>query len=416
MNSLYRNRVLLLFAAATGVLLLALFWPETKKTGEIQKYYSMPVDQLLQLEYRGEMSLSDKVKARVHYAILREENPLKPAEPVYKIEIRELKAIDDKGAKRVAELSKVRTFYASALVRTIVHDWAQPDFYYILEHDAKRDGEYGLKDCRDQFTVQFRTKTRKFCIGTATQGDTRRYVLDADNDKLLLTPDFTVRRLLNNIFAQREQSLHPFGADGADLIEVNIGAGELARLPLLREKTGGNLKLRMLVKDEGKKKINVWHVENTLSIMPSHAAEFAQLLYALRVSAPFALDAAKIDTGIPDLAKLVAIDAKVPPALSGSIKLKKTDKQDLQLTSFAFYAPGVKPAVAHGFQFDQQLVRPKDSLVVTHYNAGFLTADLYPRLAAILQKLENDLLEAQKKGEQEKANKAAKEKLPVTPR
>ncbi len=405
MSSLYRNRVLLLFVAAVGVLLLALFWPEAKKPGEIQKYYSMPGEQLLALEYQGEMVLVEKAKVRVHYVLSREENPLNAKEAAYKVEIRELKALDEKSTKRVAELSRLRTFYASALVRTIVNDWAAPDFYFIIPHEAQRDAEYGLKDCRDQLTVQFRTKTRKFCIGTATQGDTRRYLLDADNDKLLLTPDFTVRRIVNNIFAQREQSLHPFGADGADLIEAAIGADELARLPLLREKAGGNIKLRMLVKDEGKKKINVWHVENTLSIMPSHAAEFAQLLYALRVSAPFALSAGKADATITDLAQQAGIDAKLRPSLSGSIKLKKTDKQDIQLTTFAFYPPGVKPRETHAYQFDQQLVRPKDTLVVTNYNSGYLTADLYPRLLTILQKFENDLLEAQKKGEQQKKNK-----------
>lgn len=410
MTALYKNRVLLLFVAAIGILLLALFWPEPKKPGEIQKYYSMPAEQLVSLEYRGAMALDEKNKAQVHYAISRTENPLKPAEPVYKVEVRELKAMDAKTAKRAAELSKARTFYASALVRTIIQDWSQPDFYYIIPHEAQRDTEYGLKDCRDRLTIQFKTKTRKFCIGAATQGDTRRYVLDADNDKLLLTPDFTVRRILNNVYAQREQSLHPYGADGADLIEVAIGAAELAKLPLLRDKTGGNIKLRMLVKDEGKKKINVWHVENTLSIMPSHAAEFAQLLYALRVSAPFALEAGKPDAAIKDLARAAAIDAKELPALTGAIKLKKTDKQDVQLTPFAFYAPGVKPRQTQAFQFDQQLVRPKDTLVVTNFNTGYITADLYPRMTAILQKFETDLLEAQKKGEEEKAAKATKEK------
>lgn len=405
MTSLYRNRVLLLFFAAIGVLVLALFWPEAKKPGEIQKYYSMPADQLTALEYRGEMILNEKNKVRVHYTLKREENPLNAKEAVYKVEIRELTAVDDKTAKRVAELSRLRTFYASALVRTIVQDWSAPDFYYIIAHEAKRDAEYGLKDCRDQLSAQFRTKTRKFCIGTATQGDTRRYLLDAENDKLLLVPDFTVRRIVNNVFAQREQSLHPFGADGADLIEAAIGPDELARLPLLREKTGGNIKLRMLVKDEGKKKINVWHVENTLSIMPSHAAEFAQLLYALRVSAPFALSAGKADAAITELTQQAGIDAKVKPALSGAIKLKKTDKQDIQLTTFAFFPPGVKTRETHGYQFDQQLVRPKDTLVVTNYNSGYITADLYPRLLTILQKFENDLLEAQKKGEEQKKKK-----------
>jgi len=405
MTSLYKNRVLLLFVAATGVLLAALFWPEAKKPGEIQKYYSMPADQLLSLEYSGTMSLDEKNKARVHYAITRDENPLKPAEPVYKVEVRKLKATDDKTAKRVSELSRLQTFYASALVRTIIQDWSQPDFYFIIPHEAQRDAEYGLKGCRDLLTVQFKTKIRKFCIGTATQGDTRRYVLDADNDKLLLTPDFSVRRILNNIYAQREQSLHPYGADGADLIEATIGAAELAKLPLLREKTGGNIKLRMLVKDEGKKKINVWHVENTLSIMPSHAAEFAQLLYALRVSAPFALNAGKAGAGISELAQQAAIDAKAQPALTGAIKIKKTDKQDVQLTAFAFYPPGVKPRETHAYQFDQQLVRPKDTLVVTNFNSGYITADLYPRLSAILQKFETDLLEAQKKGEEQKKKK-----------
>jgi len=408
MNFALRHRVALLFSSAAVILLLALLWPEPKKPGEIQKYYKIPQQQLLKLEFRGKMTLTENAKTEIDYAIFREENPLSAKDAAYRIEIRSLKNADAKAAKRAVELNRVKKFYASALIRTIVQDWSEPDFYFMLPHEAARDGEYGLTNCANELKLTFRSSARRFCIGNATQGDTRRYLLDADNDKLLLTPDFTIRRILNNIFAQREQSIHPYGNEGVDLMEIKIEADLLKNLPMLREKTGGILKLRMLVKDEGKTKVNVWHVDGLLSVMPSHAAELAQLLSALRISAPFAIDAAGREGQLKDILPNLGLAAKSQPGLSGSVRQKKTSEQDIVLSAFAFYPPEIRPAQPLPFQFDAQIVRPKDTLLVTNFNTGYISAELYPRVLAILHKFESDLAEAQKKGEQQKAAKQKK--------
>lgn len=415
MNFFLRNRILLLFSFAAAFLVFALFWPEPRKPGEIQKYYSLPQAQLESIEYSGEMQLGDapagkkeKLSApaatRVEYAIHREDNVLKPKEPLYRVDINSLVTTDKTLAPRVAELTRLKKFYASALVRSIVQDWSEPDYYYILKHEAERDQEYGLKDCSNKLRIKFKSTEKSFCVGTPTQGDTRRYLIDTDKDKVLITPDFTVRRLLNNIFAQREQALYPHGSDGADLIEIKINSDALKKLPLLRDKTGGNLKLRMLVKIDGKEKTNVWHVDGLLSIKPSHAAEFAALINALRVNAPFAVDSLP-GKALADAIHAAGIDSKALPTLMGAVKIKKTDKQDLELASFAFFPPGIRPVTNVPFQLDKQLIRPLDTLVVSQYNAGYISADNHPRLMSILTKLESDLAEAQKKGAEEKAKK-----------
>jgi hypothetical protein len=410
MNFILQNRILFLFTTAAIVLIAALFWPEAKKSGEMQKYYSIPQSQLESIEYSGEMSLGEKTKARIEYAITREDNILKPKESLYRVAVKSLNTTDAVLAKRVAELKNLKGFYASSLVKTIVQDWSEPDFYYVLKHEPERDAEYGIKDCPNKLTARFRSGKKQFCIGTSSQGDTRRYLLDIEKDKLLITPDFTVRRILNNIFAQREQSLYPHGSEGADLIETKIETEILKKFPLLREKTGGLIKLRMLIKDEGKNKINVWHADGLLTIKPSHAAEFAQLFNALRVSAPFAVDALSAEQPIAEAVRNAGIDAKALPGLTGSVKVKKTDKQDILITQFAFFPPGTKAAPQPAFQFEKQLTRPLDTLVVSQYNAGYITADLYPRLLGILTKIETDLSEAQKKGDKEKTEREKKDK------
>ncbi|MBN8221925.1 MAG: hypothetical protein J0L53_13460 [Spirochaetes bacterium] len=415
MSFVLRHRILLLFGLASVLLVAALFWPEAKKSGEMQKYYSVPPSQLQAIEYSGEMTLVDKTKARIEYTITREDNVLKPKEPLYRVDIRSLTTADTKIVRRVEELRNLKRFYAGSLMKTIVQDWAEPDFFYVLKHEPERDAEYGIKDCPNRLTATFRSGKRQFCVGNSSQGDTRRYLLDVDKDKLLITPDFTVRRVQNNIFAQREQSLYPHGNEGADLIEIKIGAEPLKKFPLLKEKTGGLLKLRMLVKEEEKNKINVWHVDGMLSVKPSHAAELAQLLNALRVSAPFATDAAGAEKPASEVMRAAGIDAKSVPGISGAIKVKKTDQQDLNLSEFAFFAPGVKPTPQPAFQFENQLVRPLDTIVVSQYNAGFISADLYPRLNGILTKFENDFLEAQKKGDLEKKEREKKEKEKQSP-
>lgn len=416
MNFILRNRIWLLFGSAIIFLIFALFWPEPKKPGEMQKYYSLPQAQLESVEYSGEMQISDAPPARkdkaallpaptrVEYSIHREDNILKPKEPLYRIEIKSLATTDKALASRVQELAKLKKFYASALVRSIVQDWSEPDYYYILKHETERDQEYGLKDCVNRLKVRFKSAEKSFCIGTPTRGDTRRYLIDTEKDKVLIMPDYTIRRLLNNIFAQREQALYPHGGDAADLIEIKINSEPLKKFPLLRDKTGGNLKLRMLVKQDGKEKMNVWHVDGLLSIKPSHAAEFAGLINALRVHAPFAFDAMP-GQPVADAIRSAGIDSKAIPTIMGAVKIKKTDKQDTELTSFAFFPPGIKPAVNLPFQMEKQLVRPLDTLVVSSYNAGYLSADNHPRLLSILTKFESDLAEAQKKGEEEKAKR-----------
>ena len=414
MNFIFNNKTALLFVGSIFVLVLALFWPETKKAGELQKYYTRPADQLVAISYKGEMQLADKQKVLVAYDILKEENLLKPKEPVYRIEVRELTTTDKSLTKRVAELSQLKKFYASSLVKTIVLDWAAPDYYFLLPYapDAAnaKDAEYGFKDCPNQLKLQFKADLKEFCIGAASQGDTRRYLLDRQKNQIVIGPDFTVRRLINNIFAQREQSLHPYGNDGVDTIDVKVAPALLIKYPLLREKTGGIVKLRMLVKDEGNKKINVWHVENLLSIKPSHAAEYAQLLQAMRVNALLAVDAPAQAAPLAEIMKALELDAKVLPALEGSFGVKQTDKQDTLISRYALFGPGVKPAAAIALQQDKTLVRPLDTLVLSSFNAGYITADLYPRVQGILQKFENDLREAQKTGEDLKAKKEQKAK------
>lgn len=407
MNFLIRNRIVLLFSAALAVLLAALFWPEPKKPGEIRKYYSRDISQFVSLHYRGSMALGEKSKVRADYEILREENPVKPREPVYRIRINSITTDNGLLKNRVAALAQAKSFPASALIRSIVQDWSAPDFYYILPHDAAKDSEYGLQNCENSLQLKFRADEREFCIGTQSQGETRRYILDQSKNQVLITPDYTVRRVLNNIFAQREQLLHPYGADAFDLLELNIAPSMLQKLPLLSEKTGGRMRLRMLVKKDGPTPVNVWHVENLLTIKPSHAAELAQLLVAMRIQAAFAQPALAPDAPLKDLNKLLGLAEHAQPAVSGSMLLKKTDQQDVLLTRYAFFAPGIRPQERREFQAENQLVRPLDTLAATAFNAGYITADLFPRFAAIFLKFENDLREAAQAGKKEKSPEQA---------
>lgn len=407
MNFLKRNQILLLFTGAALVLLAALFWPEPKKPGEMQKYYTRNVSQLLSLRYRGAMNLGEKNKVQVDYEILREENPVKPKEPVYRIRVYSVTTDDIQLQPRARVLAQVKEFPASALIRSIVQDWSALDFYYILPHDAAKDSEYGLKDCANSLQLTFKAEERTFCIGHPSQGDTRRYLLDRTKGKVIITPDYTVRRVLNNIFAQREQLLHPYGADTFDLLELNIAPAMLQKLPLLSEKTGGRLRLRMLVKKDGPAPINVWHVENLLSIKPSHAAEFAQLIMAMRIAAVFAQPALAPDASLKELNRTLGLPEQMQPMVSGSLLLRKTDKQDIVLTRYAFYAPGTRPRERREYQSENQLVRPLDSLAASAFNAGYITADLFPRFAAIFQKFENDLRDAAQAGKKEKSPERA---------
>ncbi len=403
MNFLIRNRILLLFTGAALVLLAALFWPEPKKPGEMQKYYSRDVSQLVSLRYQGAMQLGEKNKVQADYEILREENPVKPKEPVYRIRVHSVATDDITLQPRARVLAQAKEFPASALIRSIVQDWSALDFYYVLPHEPAKDEEYGLQNCANQLQIRFRADERTFCIGHQSQGDTRRYLLDRTKGKVIITPDYTVRRVLNNIFAQREQLLHPYGADTFDVLELNIAPAMLQKLPLLAEKTGGRLRLRMLVKKDGPAPVNVWHVENLLSIKPSHAAEFAQLIMAMRVAAAFAQPALAPDAGQKELNSALGLPEQVQPMVSGSLMLRKTDKQDVLLTRYAFYAPGLRPRERREFQAENQLVRPLDSLAVSAFNAGYITADLFPRFASIFQKFENDLRDAVQAGKKEKS-------------
>lgn len=403
MNFLKRNRILVLFSAAAVVLLAALLWPEPKKPGEMQKYYSRDVSQLVSLRYRGTMSLGEKSKVLADYEIVREENPVKSREPVYRIQMHSVTTDDALLKNRLEALAQAKSFPASALIRSIVQDWSALDFHYILPHDAAKDIEYGLQNCENSLQLKFRADERAFCIGTQSQGDTRRYILDQSKNQVLITPDYTVRRVLNNIFAQREQLLQPYGADAFDLLELNIAPSMLQKLPLLSEKTGGRMRLRMLVKKDGPAPVNVWHVENLLTIKPSHAAEFAQLLIAMRVQAAFAQSALAPDAQLKDLNNVLGLAEHIQPAVSGSLMLKKTDKQDVLLTRYAFFAPGIRPKERREFQAENQLVRPLDTLAATSFNAGYITADLFPRFAAIFQKFENDLRDAVQAGKKEQS-------------
>jgi hypothetical protein len=333
-----RNKIVWIMPLlAMVVLMLALFWPEPKKPGEISKYYRQPIEQLKSIEYDGEMALGTKQKVQAHYVIIPERNRLKPAEFIHRIEIRDVSTTDTSLALRAQKLKEVKTFYASPLVNSIVQDWSAPDFYFKFDHEISRDEEYGIAGCKNNLKIEFKSETRRFCIGKSTHGDTRRYLLDVEKNLVIITPDFTVRRLLNNIFAQREQSLHPFGQEKIDTINVKIDNAVLAALPQLKKETGGNLNFRMRIKDDEKKKINVWYVEKHLTIKPSHAAEFAGFLAALRVNAPFALPAIGAEAPLEMARKSADIAQVHQPALKGQIRVAKIDAQDEKITDFQFY-------------------------------------------------------------------------------
>lgn len=395
--------MLLLLAASAAFLLAALFWPEDKKPGDMQKYYSRDASQLMSLRYRGAMYLGEKNSVTADYEILREENPVKPKEPVYRVLVHSVVTSDAALRGRVEALARAKSFPASALIRSIVQDWSSPDFFYLLPHEAARDNEYGVQNCAASLQLTFRADERVFCIGAQSQNETRRYVLDRSKDRVLITPDYTVRRVLNNIFAQREQLLHPYGADAFDTVELNIASAMLRTLPLLAEKTGGRLRLRKLVKKDAAAPVNVWHVENLLSIKHSHAAEFAQLLIALRIQAPFAQQAIAPDASVQDLNAVLGLSPSLPAPVSGSLLVKKTDAQDVVLTRYAFFGPGIRPRERREIQAENQVVRPLDTLAASSFTAGYITADLFPRFAAVFQKFENDLRDASNAGKKEKS-------------
>jgi hypothetical protein len=117
MNFIIKNKTALLFVGSIFVLVLALFWPETKKAGELQKYYTRPADQLVAISYKGEMQLADKQKVLVAYDILKEENLLKPKEPVYRIEVRELYNNRQEPYK-----TRRRTFSAEEILREFARE------------------------------------------------------------------------------------------------------------------------------------------------------------------------------------------------------------------------------------------------------------------------------------------------------
>ncbi|MCX7633094.1 MAG: hypothetical protein N2Z22_07170 [Turneriella sp.] len=407
MDFLRRNRIAILFSGAALILLAALFWPEPKKQGELQKYYSRDSRQLLTLRYRGSMQFREKETVQVDYTIQREENLLHPRDAVYRIQIDKLETDHAQLKKRIEELRQANKFYGSGLVRTMVYDWSAPDYYYILEHDPAKDVEYGLDGCKNHLEITFRAGSEEFCIGAASQGETRRYVLDKKRNKIVITPDYTVRRILNSILAQREQLLQPFG-DGADLLEIVLSPEMQQKFPRLREKTGGRFNLRMVVKKDEPTPLNVWHVENLLSIKPSHAAELAQLINAMRIHAILARPALTPEAPLAEILKNAGLSEKAVPAVSGSLMLRKTDQQHAVVTRFAFFAPHVRTAVP--LQLENSTVQKLDTLALSAANSGYITADLYPRFAAIFQKFENDLREAEEAGKKEKEKKQENQK------
>ncbi|HRP68139.1 MAG TPA: hypothetical protein PLY93_01255 [Turneriella sp.] len=405
----FRNRLWILFTAAFVVLLLAVFRSESNEPGAMQKYYELPITQLEKIEYAGTMNLTEKEQAQVHYTVIREENILQPKEPLYRIEIKNISSENKNLKTYVANLQTVKNFYASPLIKTIAQDWSTLDYLYELEHDAKRDEEYGFKNCTNKLTLIFRTQTRIFCIGLASQSDTRRYIFDQSKNKTLIIPDFIARRIQNNIFAQRENSLYPHGVHGIDTIEWSIGKDLIAKFPTLKEKTTGRIALRKMVKEEGKKKIDVWYVENHLGIKPSHAAEAMQFITALRIQKLFATNVQPHDKPLTDFFAALGFTPSAIPAMTGVIKLKKADKQDIILTPFSFFSPNVRPQRTPAFQLENERALSQESIAVSQYNAGYLSADMYPRLTAILTKFEGDLLaEKEKKIGIEKKNKKPK--------
>ncbi len=391
MSWLMRYRVLLLMGGAAAVLLLAAFWPEEKKQGEVQKYYNHNVEKFLSLSYEGAMAFGEKEKVDVSYQISPAVPPLKVSETLYQIEVKRLTSPEKKLSVELEKFSRAKVFFASGLVQTMVSDWAQLDFYFVIPYEAAREKEYGLENCANRIQIHFKNDDREFCVGTASYGDARRYLLDRKKNQIIIVPDYVVRRVTNNILAQRNEVLQPYISDAINQIEVKLSESAMRNLPTLKAKTKGSFKLRMLVKRDETKPTRVWFVDEQMGIRPSHAAEFAQLLTALRISHLFALSAQSTQASLEHLESQVGLIPKDVPTLSGTIGIQQTDIEDTVLTRYALFPPGVRPSLQPAFQKDGPAPRPRDSLVISSQNAGYLSADLYPRFEAILLKFEVDL-------------------------
>lgn len=391
MSWLIRYRVLLLTGGAAVVLLLSAFWPEEKKQGEVQKYYKHNSEKLLSLSYEGAMSFGEKEKVDVSYQISPAVPPLKFRENLFQIELKRLTSPEKKLRVELEKISRAKIFFASGLVQTMVNDWAQLDFYFVIPYEATREKEYGLENCANRIQILFKNDDREFCVGTASHGDTRRYLLDRKKNQIVIVPDYVVRRMTNNILAQRNETLQPYISDAINQIEVKLSESAMRNLPTIKAKTKGVFKLKMLVKRDEAKPSRVWFVEDLMGVRPSHAAEFAQLLTALRISRLFALPAQSTQASLDHLQSQVGLTSKDAPTLSGTIGIQQTDRQDTVLTRYALFAPGVRPSLQPAFQKDGPALRPHDSLVISSQNAGYLSADLYPRFEAILLKFEVDL-------------------------
>ena len=397
------KNLLILFASALILLVSVIFWPEPKGKDDIKKYYSIPLQQLQMISYKGMQKIHDKYWTNIEFEIHREENLLNPSAPIFRIDVKSVNSTESAIRAEIQDLKKIRCFYGLPLVQSIISDWASLEYIYAFDYEEKRLLEYGLKDCSNRLSVKFKSFTKSFCIGKNNFNDTRRYIFDQEQNQFLIIPDYVARRMENNIFAQKDTSPLPQGTDGLDFIDVSVNAALLAKYPVLKERTNGQLKLRMAVKTEPKGNINVWHFESLLAIKPSHAAELAQYILSLRARQPIQLNAETIKNQLSDAVNGLKSVRAEKATLYSVIKKKRTDKGDLIATELMIFPPEVRLQSSEFFQFNPPLqIQNLDHLFISKYTSGYLSADHYPRLLAIFHKFEADL--------REDAQKTAKKK------
>jgi len=403
--------LLILFISIPMILLSVIFWPESKGKDDIKKYYTIPVRDLQMISYKGVQKIHDKNWMRVEFEIHREENLLN-GNTLFRIEVKNVDSTDFTIREEIQNLKKIRPFYGLPLVQSIIGDWASLEYIYAFDFDEKRIAEYGLKDCANHLSVKFKNSTKSFCIGKNNFNDTRRYLLDEDQKQFLIIPDYIARRIENNIFAQKDTSPFPQGTDGVNFIDTSINSFLLSNFPVLKERTNGQLKLRMVVKAEPKGNIHVWHIENLLAIKPSHAAELAQYILSLSAKQPIQLNVETIKNQLSDAVNGLRYIRAEKAALHCAIKKKQTDKGDLLLTELMIFPPQVRLLASDFSPFNLPLqIQNLDHLFISKYASGYLSADHYPRLLAILHKIEGDLREDAQKSAEAK-NAAEKKKKP----
>ena len=349
-----------------GLLVVFLFLPAGKNKGQQNTFVDFRTETEKSLQYSGTIKHPVDSKLAIDYRVDYSKEKLR------RITVKKIET----PTAAFQNLDLPATFFASKMLDSITDDLFHLEYFEKFTAETGADRRYDHSECAETFSLISAQKDYSFCIGDTNKLGTRKYlrIKNTNSSRLwLLTAEYPVARLSNNIFSYIEHNFSLFNQKPFDRLQVELNSELTKEFPYLTNHT--NLRMQ-LIKDKN----NRYFVPDISSIQSQNAEQLFALLAGLT-------------------AEFLVQPARQKNNKNWVVRFSRPDDLLRVKSDRYVYITREKPS-ADWLPFTEITQNQRNHHIVFSENiSGGINETLYDRLRMILQNIEKDIKNVVRKSE-----------------